>query len=193
MAPLSHPTSCNYRLSGDVSRASIKDPAMADTTNAPRVPSLTESEQVEVEGEVGNEFTVQDKPLGLQSGEAGGDLREEAVERFLFLGLQINLVAVAISEAAELYVYGGGGHSNGEPQMGRRKKPVGIIALQALRRRDDGDAQDHHPARSYVGCDHYRQLQELHEALLEAIRSITELADGKVVAAKIEKMDRVRV
>ena len=33
-------------------------------------------------------------------------------------------------------------------------------------------------------------MQELHEALLEAIRSIT---DGKVVAAKIEKMDRVRV
>ena len=43
--------------------------------------------------------------ISLQSGEAGGDLREEAVERFLFLGLQINLVAVAEGEAAEAVIF----------------------------------------------------------------------------------------
>jgi hypothetical protein len=34
-----------------------------------------------------DEFAVEDEAISLQSGKAGGDLGEEAVERFLFLGL----------------------------------------------------------------------------------------------------------
>ena len=43
---------------------------------------------------------------GLQSGKASDNLREEAVERFLFLGLQIDLVAVAEGEAAKAVIFG---------------------------------------------------------------------------------------
>ena len=53
-----------------------------------------------------DEFAVQDKPLSLQSGKASDHLREEAVERFLFLGLQIDFVAIAKGEAAEAVIFG---------------------------------------------------------------------------------------
>ena len=52
-----------------------------------------------------DEFAVYDKAFSLQSGEAGDHLREEAVERPLVLGLEIDLVAVAECQAAEAVIF----------------------------------------------------------------------------------------
>ena len=59
-----------------------------------------------LEGLAGDDdFAVEDEAIGLQPGQPGGDLREEAAERLLVLRLQIDAVAVAEGEAAEAVVF----------------------------------------------------------------------------------------
>jgi hypothetical protein len=97
--------------------------------------SLVETRE-EAKGAVAafRKLPIRDEVLSLQSDGAGDNLREEPVERFLLLGLEIDLVAVPEGEAAEavifrLHLLPRGNSSTGSASVGLSVKGVAAVGL----------------------------------------------------------------